>query len=115
MILAWVIGPHTDPEKLARMDANDPTLVRHEELDGIHLKYTHVPYSLLVDGGIDPVWAAHFAALDNTVKDVFAKAHVENWGQLRKAAKHPGVLAGSRQPFANDNDGTFSCGALRVH
>lgn len=104
MVLAWVISAHADPAQLVRMDANDAAVVRHEDWDGIHVKYTHIPYSLLVDGGIDPEWAGHFDVLDETVKSVFAKAHVESWGRLRKAAKHPGVLAGWRQPLAADED-----------
>lgn len=105
MALCWLIGPHANPRHLERMNAGDETVVRLHNADDIVFQYRHIPYSLLEDGDIDSRWSESFDMLERTIKFQFAKPHLENWSRLRKAAGHAGILSGSKQPYAREENG----------
>ncbi|KZV93714.1 hypothetical protein EXIGLDRAFT_691363 [Exidia glandulosa HHB12029] len=103
-VIAYVLGPHGDPENFERMDETDSTIVRVRDWTRIRFKYAHIPASIRGEDlkSVTPEFEPYVSGLEDYIKQYFAKPHIETWGPRRKQAGHAGVLSGTRQPFAED-------------
>ncbi|EJD50108.1 hypothetical protein AURDEDRAFT_121776 [Auricularia subglabra TFB-10046 SS5] len=104
LVLIYVVSANQNPNDFERVHEGNSTVVRHKDPASIPFKYRHVPKTHRVNNMLGPEWAASYNKLENFIKTRLAKPHVELWGTRRWVAGHPGTLAGSQQPFAEDYD-----------